>query len=181
MRIILSCLVLTFLTACQTTGMIPIDVTPAANLPSDKWTKTTIGGPAHNVTYFSCPEEKCGEKLGIMISQRTMMNTGNLTTEEMLRMRSVNDAFLKEGFGLSMAKSNINSTKTVDMKTVRKINGDPVGLYLDGTMENENDAFSFASETRVRRNRVVIAVAYAKSSKVAQNTLKLVRPAALLK
>lgn len=175
MRFILSCLLLTFLTACQTAQTSSIDLS-AAKFSMDKWSSHSVGNRG---TYFSCPEERCGEKAGVMVMSMAKSGYRDITHEQMLRLKSVSDSFIRETLSLAQTSSSWNSK--IQIKNARKINADPVGIYAEGTGEADGGTVFFAAEERVRGNRSIVAVSMARSLRTAQSNLKLVQLPALLK
>jgi hypothetical protein len=177
MRFILSCLLLTFLTACQTAQTSSVDLS-ATKFSMDKWSSRSFGNGG---TYFSCPEERCGERASVTVMSATKPRSvySDITYEQMLRLKSVNDNFIKETLSLAQTSSRWNSK--IQIKSVRKINADPVGIYAEGTAEADGRNIFFAAEERVRGNRSIVAVSMAPSLRTAQNSLKLVQLPALLK
>jgi hypothetical protein len=142
----------------------------------EKWSSHSVGNKG---TYFSCPEERCGEKAGVMVLNSAKPGYNDITREQMLRMKSVSDSFIKETLSLIQASPSWNSK--IQIKSARKINADPVGIYAEGAGEAEGRTVFFAAEERVRGNRSIVAVSIAPSLRTAQSNLKLVQLPALLK
>jgi hypothetical protein len=177
MRIFLSCLLLGLLTACQTTRVSPPNVVAATHFPAEGWSSQTRNGDGGSVTVFACSEARCGKDVFVAISQKTLRQAGP-STEDLLRMRSFDDAMLKELLTLSIKGRPGSDVAAIG--NVRKMNGDPVGFFVDGTITREGKIFSVAAEMRVRGNRLVTASAYAASAQTARNSLKFVNVPALL-
>jgi len=180
MRFILSCLLLTFLTACQTAQRPPANVLAAVNLPSEKWASAHVSANGTQKTFFVCPEAKCGETTIVLISKGTVPSTSNVTAEELLRLPSVDNALLKEGLALTVAKTTLDSGKRFELQTVRKISGNPVGVYIEGTAMDGTKSLAFSADTRLKGNQIVGVAAYAPSAKTARSSVKQVNLSALL-
>jgi hypothetical protein len=180
MRFIVSCLLLTFLTACQTVQRPPSNVLAAVNLPSEKWASAHVSANGEQRTFFVCPETKCGETVVVLVFKGTVPTNSNVSAEEILRLRSVDDALLKDGLALIIAKATLDSDKRFELQTVRKINGDPVGVYIEGTAIDGTKSLAFSADSRLKGNQVVGVAAYAPSAKIARSSLKQVNLTALL-
>ncbi|NIX78184.1 hypothetical protein [Microvirga terricola] len=172
MRILLSCLLLGLLTACQTTRSSTNLFSESTRFPADKWATRSIKSSEFESTAYICPPTKCGELVIVAIAKFEGRNTALLTTEDVLRLKSVNEPLLRE-----MANLHTTSkTGTIEIKTVRKINAEPLGFYYDGTATNAKGTNAyFAVEARVRGNRMVTGVAFSESAKMAKDSLKLAK------
>jgi hypothetical protein len=180
MRFILSCLLLTLLTACQTAQRPPSDVLAAVNLSPEKWASAHANTNGMQQTFFVCPEAKCGEATVVLITKGVIPPSSGVTAEELLRLKSFDNALLKEGLALTTAKATLDPNKQVTIQTVRKINGDPVGIYIEGTTRDSTKSLAFSAEARLKGNRIVGVSAYAPSARTARSSIRQVNLPALL-
>jgi hypothetical protein len=180
MRFILSCLLLAFLSACQTAQRPPSNILAAVNLPAEKWASAHVNANGMQHTFFICPEAKCGEATVVLVSKGVVPSSSNVTAEEFLRLKSVDNALLKEGLALTAAKATLDPNKQVELHTVRKINSDPVGIYIEGTASDSTKSLAFSAEARLKGNRIVGVSAYSPSVKTARSSLRQVNLTALL-
>ena len=174
MRLLVSALLLSFLTACQTTQHTNIGNVQGISFPAEKWVARTVTLEGRPRTLFFCPEARCGEFGFVMLTQVTHHDSSNVTAEDFLRMRSVNEAYLKEAFALLLKKNVLDPEKRAEVRSVRKINGNPVGLYVEGAGSGDQKRVFMAAELRAQGNRVAGAASYAFSSNAARRNIRYI-------
>jgi hypothetical protein len=178
MRLIPSCLLLSLLLVCQVAQASPAQVMAAARFPQGKWTTEPFSIEGFEGALFLCSKEQCGERVAVAIAQKTLPSVNGASPEDMLRMKNVDDAFIKQC--VALLKSTVDPKNEFDIKVVRKINGKHVGVYSEGTIKGGAWPVSIASDVRFKGYQAVMVAAYATSAKTARNSLKLVHLPALL-
>jgi hypothetical protein len=178
MGIILSCLLLAFLTACQSTASSPKFAALTNVLPPEKWEAKSYSSDG-NLVGYKCPAEKCGEKIVVTAGRVPARSAGGITQEEYFGLRTVSAEHIKEFLNLCLSKG-LPGDLVAQITSVRKLSN-PVGFSFEGNASSDSERAVMVGEVRLHSNETDLRMVVARNPSTAHRTLALIPPPRLLK